>query len=670
MEIGLQALTNPYTMVLSEREAIRFFGRTDVVGETVRIAGWDNTQDQEFRITGVLASTNYNSVTYIGPYEQHVFIPLLNANLFFEGVDFDTDWSVYNTVTFVQLDENTNPSTIEAQLSGVLETHLPDGLRDRVSLAMMPLVDLHLSENEGAVGRLVLLLLLIAAVILVIACFNFVNISVSLATVRSREVGLRKVLGAARRQLMGQFIGESVLISCVSMLVALLLVVLLLPLFNSLVDRDLALDLSQGWVWGLVGAVIMGTGFISGGYPALFLSAMQPVRALKELVRTGVFAMQLRRTLVVLQFVVAISMIIATVFIGRQVSFIANMDVGFDRDQLLVVSSLPRTWTQEGVQQLEIIKQDVKSIPGVEDVSVAWGPPGPRYTGVTMALRKEGEDLAQAVSIPVSQVDPGFLNTVGLQLIEGAFFDAGSPVSDSVVVINQAAARAFGWEEDAVDQRLYEGTTAFRVAGVVEDYNTLGLEQPVGPVVLVDVRQFPLYRELLVRVEPGSLGVVQSRIAEAWRDVYPGVVFQTYIVEDQWDQAHRWISRTGEITQLAAGLSIFIALIGLLGLVSINVGQRTREIGVRKVLGANLFQLLRLLSSEYVALITIAFCIAAPLAYLGIEYWLEGFVNRIAQQPIVFFMVGVVLVLTALITISLQTLRAALTNPIKSLRHE
>ncbi|MBX2818561.1 MAG: ABC transporter permease [Rhodothermaceae bacterium] len=664
------SLAQPYSAVLSEKEALRFFGRTDVIGEAIRIAGWDGDDVQDFQITGVFADPDYNSVSFIGRQPQDVILPFENATLFFEGSSFDTDWAIYNTVTYVELKEGREPHEVEEQLPELLAANLPPQFQDRVSLRLESLTSLHFNENEGAVGRLVKMLMLIAVLILAIACFNFVNISMSLATVRSKEVGLRKMLGAGKGQLVGQFFGESVLVSVIGMMLAFIIVYVVLPLFNGLIDRELSIGFDEPWLWATVGGTILLTALFSGGYPAVFLSSIKPIYAIKEVLRSGRMAMQVRRTLVVLQFVVAIGMIVGAVFISRQVSLIANKDVGFEKDQLFVVSSLPRTWTQEGVQQLEVIKREIKSLPGVQEASIAWGPPGPRYTGVSFEFRKEGEDVADALSIPLSHVDYDYESTIGIDLIAGQFFDARGAAPDSVVVLNETAVQALGLGPEPVGQHLFVGSTPFRITGVVSDYNTIGLEHQIGPLALVDVRQFPLYRELLIRVHPDEIASVQQGIREVWPSIYPDVVLETYAVDEQWADLHQWITRTEYITRSAAGFSVFIALIGLLGLVSISIGQRTREIGVRKVLGANLAHLIRLLSKEYVVLILIAFSISVPLSYIAVEYWLENFVDRISLSPLPFALVGIVLLVGVLFMISMQTLRAARANPVDTLRQE
>ncbi len=663
-----QSLSNPGSVVLTEKEAIRLFGSTDVLGENLFFSMWDGEGQKPFEVTGIIENPPFNSVSFIGQQENGVFVPFANANDFFAGADFDGDWGIYNTVTYVALNDVSEAEIVEQQLPAMLESNLPDALQGSVSIQLEPLKDVYLNDFGGGARRLTRLLLVLALLILGIACFNYINISTALAVSRAQEVGMRKVLGASRQQLVRQYLGESILVCALGMGVALVLAWTGIEPFSELVERVLAFDFGAPRFWLMVTALVAVVGVLGGLYPAFYLSTVQPAKSLKALVNTGRKANGMRRGLVVVQFVIAIGLFICAAVVNQQARHIASQDVGFNKDQVLAISSLPREWTAEGVQKLEVIKQAIGRVPGVEKTSIAWGPPGPRYTGISWDFESTATE-GNSIAIPVSQVDGDFLETMGLELVAGMFFDPQQADADNVVVLNETAVARLGLEAP-VGEFVDVAGTPFRVTGVVKDYYTAGLEQPLGPVGLVDVRQNPLYRELLIRFPGKDTEALLTAVREQWAGVYPDVAFDYYFVDQQWDDLHKWIWRTQTIAGLATLLSIFVACLGLFGVVSISVKQRTREIGIRKVIGASLPAVLRLLSIDFLKLVALAYLIAIPLAWITMQTWLDGFANRISMGWPVFLLAGVIMLVVAGITAGSQALRAALMNPVKAIRND
>ena len=434
------ALHSPDTVVITESEAIKLFGTTDAVGEVIQFSTWTGEGTKDFQVTGVIEEPAYNSITFIGQNENNIIIPFSNALDFFVGAAFDENWGIYNTVTYARLAQGTKPESIEAQLPGLLERNLPDALRGNVSLQMEALEDVYLNDFGGGARRLARLLLILAGLIMGIACFNYINVSTALAVSRAREVGMRKVLGASRVQLVRQYLGESILVCALGMMIALLLAWLGVDPFSGLVERVMNFDFLSGSLWLVVVGIVLVVGVIGGVYPALYLAAVRPSHSLKSLSRSGKASNQIRRTLVGIQFTIATALFISAVVVNQQAAHIAEQDVGFDKDQVLVVSSLPREWTDEGVGKLDVIKRVVQELPGIDQVSIAWGPPGPRHTGDTGDFYAEG--ATQPVPIPISHVDAGYLDVLGLELLEGTFFDPIQENGDPVVVLNEAAVRA------------------------------------------------------------------------------------------------------------------------------------------------------------------------------------------------------------------------------------
>lgn len=660
------ALQNPQSVVITESEANKLFGRTDVLGETISFSSWGGEGFNTFRVTGVIERPPFNTITHIGQ-ESQVFISFANATDFFGNVDFDNDWSIYNTVTYVKLNPGADKAAVDKLMASLTSDRLPPSLNGKVTLLLEPLKDVYLNDANGSARRLAKLVLLLGFLILGIACFNYINLSTAMAVARSKEVGMRKTLGASRGQLVLQYLGESVLVCALGMGIALVLARTGVGPFNELIGRTIPFEISIG-LWTLVAGLIALVGVLGGLYPAFYLAKVQPSKSLKALATSGKSAERMRKSLIVLQFAIASGLLIGAAFVNLQADHIASQEVGFDEEQLLVVSSLPREWTVDGVEKLDVIKNAVQGIPGIEHVSVAWGPPGPRYTGLAWEVETQ-ENPGNTLTVPISNVDAAFLNTMDIQLKAGAFFDPERPALEQVAVINEAAARLFGWQEPVDKTFTVDGMTV-RVLGVVNDYYTQGLEQVIGPVALVDVRQFPLYRELLVRLPKEDSAKYLNLVQEAWLQVYPDIVFDYYFLDQQWADMHQWITRTRRIAGIATVLAMLVACLGLLGVISISVSHRTREIGIRKVIGASVPSLLRLLSIDFIKLVGVAFLIGAPVAYWAVNNWLEKFANRIEVGPEIFLGAGMLVLSIAAVTMALQSVRAAFMNPVDTLRHE
>ncbi|MFK7845207.1 MAG: ABC transporter permease [Rhodothermales bacterium] len=665
------ALREPDTVVLTEAEAMKLFGRLDVVGEEIQFATWGGGANKPFFITGVIENPPYNSVTYFGKNENRVFIPFENVSDFFGDAAFDSDWSIYNTVTYAALQNDANARAIEQQLPALLDRNLPDALQGRVTLLLEPMRDVYLNDFNGGARRLTNLLFVLAVLIMGIACFNYINISTALAVSRAKEVGMRKVLGASHQQLIWQYLGESVLVCSLGMIIAIVLAKVGVAPFSGLVERAIDFELTSLYLWALAGVLVVLIGIIGGLYPAFYLAGAKPYKALKSLAGTGRKAHGIRRGLVVFQFTMAIALFISAVIVNQQATHIATQEVGFEKDQVLVVSSLPREWTPDGVQKLDVIKRAILDMPGVNHASVAWGPPGPRYTGVTWEV--ETATSSQPMAIPISQVDGDFLQVMDIDLVAGDFFDPLQSESEAAVVLNEAAVQALGFDQP-VGEDIRVGNTSYHVIGVVADYHTAGLEQAIGPVALVDVQQVPLYREMLIRLPDqtlqGNTAVFLEALQETWTGIYPDVVFDYYFLDQQWHDLHQWIWRTKTISGIATLLAIFVACLGLFGVVSINVRHRTREIGVRKVIGAGIPALLKMLSLDFFKMILIAIMLAMPLAYFLMNNWLNRFANRVEMELLVFVGAGLMMIFIAGITMSIQSVRAALMNPVDALRQE
>jgi len=661
------ALQNPYSVVLTESMAKKFFGETNAIDRTLNINTWGGEGTREFTVTGVIEDPGFNSITNFNGEEYGIFISFLNSKDFYTDANFD-DWGNYNCLTYVKLRKDYSAADISSGLPALLQQNLPEHLREKVSLELEGLTDIYFNESSGAARKLSTLLTLLAVLILSLAIINYVNLSTARAARRSKEIGVRKVIGARRGQLFGQYIGESLMITIFSVVISLCLVWIMQDHFSTFVGRKITVNLfNPVFALGIISTTVI-TAISAGFYPALILSRLDPVSALKNKIRSSNSNFMLRRVLVVLQFTVAIALFASVLIISHQVEFMTTNNPGFQKEQVVVISSLPREWNEEGVEKLDLVKSEIEQLPVVTSTTIGWGPPG-RYTGISADFTPVGEASVSSVNLPVSQVDANYLDVLKIELLEGRFFRKGSEENLLVVVINESAAAAFGWE--SVDgKQLKLGNNTFQVIGMVSDYHVSSFHEAIPPLVLADIRQWPLYRDMSIRLTPGNVGEHLNAIRAAWEKIYPGQVFDYYFLDRFWDSQYKREEKISQIAWLGTVLAILIAGMGLLGLVSINIVYRAKEIGVRKVLGAKVVQIIGLLTWDFIKPVVIGVVIAVPVTWVVMSHWLQEFTYHIDLSPFVFIPAVIGVLIVAISSVGWHSLKAATTNPVESLRNE
>ena len=663
---GAASLENPYSVVITETMAERFFGEQDVVGETIAINTWDEEGRKEFTVTGVINDPEYNSITNFNGSDYGIFVSFLNVNDFYADASFD-DWTNYNCLTYLKLTEDSDVAALTAQFSGFLQQYLPDGKQQKVSLELEPLTEIYLNEAGGAARELSKLLLVLAFLILLLAVINYVNFATSRASNRAKEVGIRKVIGAEHRQLMSQYIGESMIITALSMGISLIALLLLTDLFSAFSGRSISLDIYNPLFLGMIIGLVFITGLSAGLYPAIVLSKFKPAQALKGKIASR-SKFSLRKLLVVTQFTIAVALLSSVLIISKQVEFMTDQDPGFHKEQVVVISSLPREWNEEGVKKLDLIKSRIERIPGVESASIGWGPPG-RYTGISADFTPAGAASQSSINMPVSQVDADYLDVLDIHLLEGRFFRKEQDENESVVVINESAARALGWES-IQGKQLKMGENTLNVIGLVEDYHVSSFHQSIPPLVLADVRQWPLYRDMSIRLTGEGISSSMERIRETWEEIYPDIVFETYFLDQFWASQYEREEKVKQIAGMGSVLALLIAALGLLGLISVNVIQRSKEIGIRKVLGASVKQIVTLLTWDSIKPVLISLLIAIPLTWFFMNRWLQDFAYRVEIEANVFLLAGALITILAFLTTGWHSVKAAFMNPVDSLRNE
>ena len=675
------ALAQPNSVVLTAATARKYFGTASALGQQLTLGEekqvFGKTYRNVFTVTGIAAAP---------PAQSHLQFDLITSMPSHPEVAFfDWSWIWMQVSTYVRLQPGTAPGSVEAQVPALVERYAPDAF-ERVGFSyseliesgghwdfvLQPLSDLYL----GAVGNrfgptgnglYVNVLLLIAVFTLLIACINFMNLSTARAMPRAREIGVRKAVGAPRSQLIGQFLVESVACSLLALPLAVGLVWLAAEPFSQLAGKPLVFDLVPP-VWAglvLVGfAVVVGS--LAGSYPGLYLSSLQPVQVLKGKRLPQRTSRRLRYGLVIGQFTLTIALIACTLLVQQQVHYLRAADLGFVRNDLVVISN----HNQVLGAQAEAFKAAVAQHSGVRSVSVSTGVP-PHF-GFEDYYKAEGQGEEQFAVVSYL-TDADFVETLGIALVAGRSFGPDRAADVRGVVVNEAAVRRFGWTEPLGKTLEYPSQGTYTVIGVMKDFNFLTLHLPIVPFALFheDSGSYDVPdSHVLVRLGEGDLEQSLQRLEATWNTFVPETPFTYAFLEDSWRDQHLADIRLGRIFGLFSLLTIFIACLGLLGLSAFMAEQRTKEVGVRKVLGASTSAVVLLLSKHFLQLVGVAFVLATPLAYLAMQRWLDGFAYHVPISWPVFALAGLSALLISFLTVSGHALRAARANPVESLRHE
>ena len=651
------ALSRPNTVVLTQHIAEKYFGNADPVGQTLLV----NTR-HVYEVTGVMADVPANSHIQFDMVGSFASLPVAK----------ERTWNSSSYHTYVLLTSPGALSRVQEAIPGLLAAYFGEGNPNTPRLHITPLTDVYLHGDMGGEWspegdiRYVYIFSAIALLILLIACINYMNLATARAVDRAREVGMRKTLGAHKTQLFAQFMGEAFLTTGLGLLLAIALVVLLMPLFNTLAGKTVM------WDPGATAQVLIGTwlvvGLLAGSYPALVLSGFQPVRVLKGRFRSSSSGIWLRKGLVVFQFAITTFLIASTLVIYGQLRFIQNKALGFDKERVVV---LPIDHTIR--PQVASFKEALTTASSVQQVATASHLP---INGVAGRTYNAGTTDAERQLLHTIEIDADFVDLMGLHLLSGEpvletdLEAPGTEEAPYTILLNESAARHFGWTpEEAIGQTLHSsglgGDT--RVKGVVEDFHFDSLHKPIEPLVLVAGKN--VYH-LLVRTAPGDLRATLNDLEAKWGQFAAHRPFEYEFLDQEYAAVYRAEQRVGRMFTTFSLLAILIACLGLLGLAAYAVVQRTKEIGIRKVLGASPASIVLLLSKEFVRLVVLAFIVAAPLAYLAMQRWLDDFAFRIEISWGIFLMAGLTALGVALLTVSYQAIKAAMADPVKSLRYE
>lgn len=640
------AFLDPYSIILTASMVEKYFGNKDPLGKILTADGKD-----QMKVMAVIKDVPDNSFLqfdFLIPYS------------YLTAIEYDvTNWSSHNCQIYVLLHKNIDAKQVEDKIYGMIKRHTPD---DESYLRLQPFKKVHLYTLGGEMGTLkyVYIFSIIALFILVIACINFMNLATARSAKRAREVGLRKVVGARRIQIVRQFFGESIVLTIVALGFALLIVEVLLPVFNGLSGKTLSLNSSGNIaIFASLLGIALFTGLLSGSYPALFLSSFIPGKVLKSSYRSSGSSSILRKVLVVFQFSLSIFLIISTTVIYSQLQYIQSKDLGFNKENLIYAGINERIR-----ENYDAIKNEILKNPHILKMTRTFQLPS--YNRYSAPVEWEGKTPDQNINFNISLVDPDYLETLNLELIQGRNFSYEFSTDTSNYILNEEAVRQMGL--DSPIGKWLEFGEKGQIIGIVKNYHYMPFTYEIEPLILYYNPSY--FRYTMLRISGNNIPQTLGFLENIWGKFAPEFPFEYHFLDEDYERIYRTEQRLGELFRYFTFLAILISCLGLFGLASFMAEQRTKEIGIRKVLGATVSSVAFLLSREYTKWVLMANVLAWPIAYLAMHKWLEGFAYRVDMSAITFLLAGLLTLLIALFTVSYQAIKASITNPVEALRHE
>ena len=669
------ALTQPNTLVLTKTAAEKHFGVKNALGQDLIL---DNTDT--YTVTGVIEDLPKNSFLR----DHSVFMAMAGL-----ADSREDNWGSTNYYTFIKLIPSANIEDFQAPLVSILEKYLlPWAQQVFPGLTMesfaasgnyyrfhtMPLTDIHLySDRQSEMSanssiQNVYILSFIALFLIVLASVNFMNLSTAHSLKRAKEVGIRKTLGSNRLELVRQFLTESGLISFISLVLALLLTLLLLPFFNDLSDKSISIPYQSPFFWlTLLGATVL-LGLFSGSYPAFFMSRFMPVKTIKGGEEKNAGGGNIRNALVVFQFAISVFLIIATLVVYQQLSFIQGKDLGFTKDQVVLIDD-----AFAAGDQVDTLKEEVAKLGRVQSATLSSFLPTPSGRSNTSFFREGSREQENAIQMQFWNVDEDYIPTLDMELVVGRNFDNRFGTDSTAIIVNEAALPVLGIEaKDVLGARISQDIESddpqyYTVIGVVRDFHYESLREDIGALCFLMGRSTG---SMAVKLSAGDFSTIITSIETIWKDLAPGQPFSYRFMDDSFNTVYEAEQRLGKIFMVFSILSILIACLGLFGLAAFNAQKRTKEIGIRKVLGASIGQITYRLTTDFVKMVCVAILISLPLGWFAMNKWLQDFSYRIEIAWWVLALAGLLALTIAIVTVSYQSIKAAVVNPVKSIRTE
>ncbi|MEZ5084400.1 MAG: ABC transporter permease [Bacteroidales bacterium] len=647
------------SVVITDNMATKLFENEDPIGKVISL-----NNDLNFKVTGIIKETPKNS-----SFRFDICFPFKNI----EDMGFTINrygWNSY--YVYVELEENIDYKEVNQKIEKFLEekskkqnqTEGDEDYDSDVDLFLFPLKKMHLysySEDRGAI-QFIYIFSAIAIFIILIACINFMNMATARSAKRAKEISIRKSVGADRPMLIAQFLGESLIISICAMFVAIVLVLLLLPWFNILVEKELIFDFSNFGLWLLLFGITIFVGILAGSYPAFYLSAFNPVKAMRNGINKGKGNFYFRRTLVVFQFVLSVGLIISTLVVNRQLDYLYNNKLGMDLNNVSLL-----TLRGNAFEKYEVLKNDLLNKPNV--VSVSRANAIPFYIGSNSGgIEWEGKDTEDDIIVGFTFADEDYIETMGMQMADGRFFSKDIQSDTAAVVINETAAKAFGLENPLGKWLTWGDDVRYHIIGVVKDFHHLPMQLGIDPMTMY--YEPDRCREMFVKTKPGNYEKAKEELQISWETNAKDFPFEPKLLKEIYEKTYIDEARLIQIISYFALFAIFISCLGLFALSTYMAEQRTKEIGIRKVLGANTFGIVSLISREFIKWVITANVIAWPVAWFAMNDWLDGYVYHTRISADIFIFSLLISMGIALLTVTYQSISTALKKPVDAIKYE
>ncbi|SDG49702.1 ABC transporter permease [Chitinophaga filiformis] len=657
------------SIVITEETAMKFFGRTDVLDEVLTI---DTRRDgkKNYAVTGVLKrETRLNTVTTINGFKTDVFLPMQNV-AYFLTPDADKDWNSVSMASYITLQPGVKPEQLAAPIRKLVTMNCNQQLKDNMSIQLVGMDTFYLDTNNGLVRKMCYILAVIAFFVLLMAVINYVNISIGTSVYRLKEIGLRKVFGGKRQELITQFLAESLVLTAIAAFLSIAFFELLRPLFGQVLNKTLP------HVWSFSGMMVLFyvllvavVGLIAGIYPAFVLTASHLLKVLKGKISVGKGELLFRKGSLVIQFSLAVLVFVCTLYISRQIDYFFKKELGYSKEQLLVIASVPRQWDAEGLKRIEQVRDEMMRNAGVKSATISYEvPDGMNGGGVSIMPRGGTSDAP--VNVGTLITDGNYAATFGLKMLAGAFFtDQDNPAD---VVLNESAVKALHLKTGVGEQLVTQGPQGgtFRVKGIVKDFHFTTMQQKISPMMFLSQNTGIQYRFLSIKLQTADARKAVAGIESVWKARFPDAPFEYFFMDDKFQSMYTTETRLKQAANVASALNFIIILLGAAGVVAFSLTRRTKEIGVRKVLGANTRNIIYLFLKEYTSVILIANLIAWPVAYIIADHWLDDYAYRTSMSVTPFIIAGAVTFSLTYILIALQCFRTASANPTGLLRSE
>jgi putative ABC transport system permease protein len=656
---------HPFSIILSESKAKKYFANQDAIGKTIKI------DSNNYQVQAIIKDAPANS-----SFKFDAYIPVAARFMDANGRKNMLQWGNFNYLTFLKIRPGTNLKTVSGKIKGILEANRKE---KNLAIGLTPLTSLHF-ENDlqhssiiHGDKKVVYIFVVLGVLLLLIACINYVNLTTARASLRAKEVSVKKIVGADRAQLFMQFVAESALVSVMALILTIIIVTACLPSFNSFTDRNFSLSVTSGYLWIILLATLLGTIVLNSIYPALLLSSFKPLNTFRGTSVLRLKDVALRKALVVVQFTFSIFLIVGVITIYRQLAFIRNHNPGYNREQVMSFDVSYNLIKKHNDKQqatfMTTIKQSLLSQAAIESVSLTNFESVLNNNSSSSGSSNDWDGRPTDFVPPITfmSVDYDYTNIVNLKMAIGRWFLQGNSDKHNVI-LNETAAREFNLHKPYVGQRFIAQGDTGRVIGIVKDFNFRSFHEKITPLVIRNADEW--CTNIQVKVAPHKQKDAITAAQAIWKANFPGEPFSYKFVDQEFDNLYRSDAKSSGLMSVFAIIAVIISCLGLFGLAAFTAEQRGKEIGIRKVLGATVSGIVSLLSVDFVVLVIVALVIASPLAWWLMNIWLQNFAYRVELQWWVFMLAGLISVMIAFITVSFQAIKAAVANPVKSLRSE